>query len=291
MSLNKKILVLGANGLLGCELLNKEYPENWELVGHFGRSKEHNADLSDQAQTLRYLNNVMPDVIINLVALTDVDYCEQYPNESYLGNVKVVENIAYWIKQHSKKVQLIQISTDQVYDGQGPHIEEQVTLKNYYAFSKYAGELAAHNVEATVLRTNFFGKSKTEKRASFTDWLYEALNKKEPIKVFEDVYFSPLSMDTLTSMIIAVIEKDISGVYNLGSRQGLSKAEFAFEFAQALKQDTNNVTRTTIDAVDFVKTYRPKDMRLDVSKLEQALDLVLPTLHQEIQKVSQEYTR
>lgn len=289
MSLNKKILVLGANGLLGCELLNKEHPKSWELVGHFGRSKEHNADLSDQAQTFRYLNNVMPDVIINLVALTDVDYCEQYPNESYLGNVKVVENIAYWIKQHSKKVQLIQISTDQVYDGQGPHIEEQVTLKNYYAFSKYAGELAAHNVEATVLRTNFFGKSKTEKRASFTDWLYEALNKKEPIKVFEDVHFSPLSMDTLTSMIIAVIEKDISGVHNLGSRQGLSKADFAFEFAKTLNLATDNITRTTIDEVDFVKTYRPKDMRLDVTKFEQAFNITLPTLQQEILKVSKEY--
>ena len=66
MSLNKKILVLGANGLLGCDLLNKEHPKNWELVGHFGRSKEHNADLSDQAQTLSYLNSIMPDAIVNL---------------------------------------------------------------------------------------------------------------------------------------------------------------------------------------------------------------------------------
>lgn len=291
MSLNKKVLVLGANGLLGCELLNKEHPKDWELVGHFGRSKERSADLSDQAQTLSYLNKITPDVIINLVALTDVDYCEQYPNESYLGNVKVVENVAYWIKQQSKKVQLIQISTDQVYDGQGPHIEDDVALKNYYAFSKYAGELAAHSVEAIILRTNFFGKSKTEKRASFTDWLYKALSKKDSIKVFEDVHFSPLSMDTLTSMIVAVIDKDISGVYNLGSRQGLSKADFAFEFAKALNQDTDNVTRVKIDEVDFVKTYRPKDMRLDVSKFEQALDSVLPTLHQEIQKVSKEYIR
>ena len=286
---NKKIVVLGANGLLGHELLNNSFTSDWDVIGHFGRSKETNADLSILSQTVSYLDIIKPEVIINLVALTNVDYCESNPNESYLINVKVVENIVSWMKQQQHKVHLVHISTDQVYDGYELHTEDSPVLTNYYGFSKYAGELAATASHAAILRTNFFGKSKAEQRTSFTDWLYQALTTQEDIQVFDDVYFSPLSMSSLSEMIALVISKEVIGTYNLGSKQGLSKADFAFEFANALGLNTDNMTRAKIENIDFVKTYRPNDMRLDVSKFEQTLAVVLPTLQQEILKVSKEY--
>lgn len=286
---NKKIVVLGANGLLGHELLNSSYTSDWDVVGHFGRSKESNADLSILSQTVSYLDRIKPEVIINLVALTNVDYCESNPNESYLINVKVVENIVLWIKKQQCKVYLVHISSDQVYDGNGLHTEDKPALTNYYAFSKYAGELAASTSHAAILRTNFFGKSRNGLRASFTDWLYQALISKQDIQVFDDVYFSPLSMSSLSEMIALVISKELIGTYNLGSKQGLSKADFAFEFANMLGFNTNNMIRAKVSNISFVKTYRPKDMRLDVSKFEQTLGVVLPTLQQEILKVSKEY--
>lgn len=287
---NKKIVVLGANGLLGHELLYNSFPKDWKVIGHFGRSRESNANLSILIETITYLNNINPDVIVNLAALTNVDYCERNPNESYLINVKIVENIVSWINQQQCKVHLIHISSDQVYDGDGLHSEDKPSLTNYYAFSKYAGELAAATNYTTILRTNFFGKSKTKLRVSFTDWLYNALINKEEIQVFDDVYFSPLSMVSLSNMIKLVISKEIVGVYNVGSRQGLSKADFAFAFAEALDLNSNNMTRTKIDDINFLKTYRPKDMRLNVDKFEHALAVVLPTLQQEILKISKEYT-
>lgn len=286
---NKKVVVLGANGLLGTQLLNNRVPSSWDVVGHFGRSKETNADLSVISETIKYLDKIQPRVIINLVALTNVDYCETNPHESYLINVKVVENVVAWIRLQEHNVHLVHISTDQVYDGDGLHSESKPALTNYYGFSKYAGEMAASVTHSTILRTNFFGKSQAELRVSFTDWLYNALTNKEEIQVFDDVYFSPLSMSTLSEMIALVVSKEIVGTYNLGSNQGLSKADFAFEFANALNLNTDKMVRTKIENIDFVKTYRPKDMRLDVSKFEQDLNVVLPTLQQEILKVSKEY--
>ena len=286
---NKKVAVLGANGLLGHELLNSCFTSDWNISGHFGRSKETNADLSILSDTINYLDSMQPEVIVNLVALTNVDYCETNPNESYLINVKVVENVVAWIRRQEYKVHLIHISTDQVYDGEGLHTENQPALTNYYGFSKYAGEMAATTVHAAILRTNFFGKSQAKLRTSFTDWLYAALTKEESIQVFDDVYFSPLSMSTLSEMIALVVSRQLVGTYNLGSNQGMSKADFAFEFAAALNLSTDKMTRAKIENIDFVKTYRPKDMRLDVSKFEQELNIVLPTLQQEILKVSKEY--
>lgn len=286
---SKKLLVLGANGLLGTQLLSSNIFESHLVTGHYGRNVEDDADLSVLNQSINYLDKISPDVIINLVALTNVDYCEKHVNESYLINVKVVENIVSWVHRQDKKVHLVQISTDQVYDGKGPHKEDLSELKNYYAFSKYAGELAASTINASILRTNFFGKSKTAQRSSFTDWLYNALESQQSTHVFDDVYFSPLSMNTLLEMIRLVVETDTRGVYNLGSKNGLSKADFAFEFAKALGMNNKNLTRTEVEKVNFIQTYRPKDMRLEVSKFEQAMGVLLPDLKQEIIKVSKEY--
>ena len=285
----KKLLILGAGGLLGQAFFDKQYLPDWNIEGHFGRRIEKNVDLNNTEQAISYLNKVQPDAVLNLIALTDVDRCESYPNEAFLANVKVVENVSKWIDTQEKKVQFVQISSDQVYDGQGPHKEDTPVLKNYYAFSKYAGELAAISTKAAILRTNFFGKSQIAHRDSFTDWLYKALSQQASIQLFNDVLFSPLSMTKLCEIIAQVIEKDIIGTYNVGSREGLSKADFAYNFATAVGLDTQYTNRVSIDDVKTIKTYRPKDMRLDVTRIEKALGIVMPSLDQEIINVAKEY--
>ncbi|MCD1588407.1 sugar nucleotide-binding protein, partial [Halomonas sp. IOP_14] len=223
--ISKKILVLGAKGLLGSEFLNNDYLPGWEVIRH-SRSEEMQAqaDISSLEETTQMLDALNPDVILNFVGLTDVELCESFPNEAYVCNVKTLENVVLWIKSAKKNIQLIHISTDQVYDGLGPHLEDQVSLKNYYAFSKYTSELVASSAGALIIRTNFFGKSKNEDRVSLTDWLFLNLKEKRFIQVFDDVMFSPLFMPTLCAMLSLAIEKKIIGVYNLGSRDGLSKA-------------------------------------------------------------------
>lgn len=288
----KRLLVLGAGGLLGSEFLSKNYLPGWEVIRH-GRTlgMKGCADLCMKDETRAMLDALNPDVLLNLVGLTNVDRCESFPDEAYVGNVKTLENVAHWIKHAGKPIQLVHISTDQVYDGIGPHMESNVSLKNYYAFSKYAGELVATSVGAAVLRTNFFGKSKCNKRASLTDWLFSALTDGKCIQVFEDVMFSPLSMMTLCEMISLVVKNGLTGVYNLGSRDGLSKADFAYRFADALGLDDRIMSRSSIAEVDFIQTYRPKDMRLDVRYFEREAGVTLPCLIEEIDKAAREYSR
>src|SRR5262249_54377625 len=154
-----------------------------------------------------------PNMIVNLVALTDVDRCEGQPNNAYRLNVRCVENLTEWMSRgHAAK--LIHISTDQVYDGEGPHREAAVTITNTYAMSKYAGELAARGANGTVLRTCFFGPSRLAGRPSFSDWLIDKFRSGQAFTGFDDVRFSPLAMDTLVRMIRRVIEGPVPGLYN-----------------------------------------------------------------------------
>ncbi len=285
-----QILLMGSAGLLGSTLSPFLSSRGCDVKTH-SRSDGAQclADLSDPRAANELLGKIQPDVIINLVGLTDVDLCEVQPNQAYLQNVRSVENITNWIKQEKISCHLVHISTDQVYDGANTHTEELVTLTNCYAFSKYAGEMAAASVPSTILRTNFFGRSHCAKRLSLTDWLFRSLSNKDSIQVFDDVLFSPLAMSTLSEMIELSIRNKPIGVFNLGSHDGMSKADFAFAFADELNLSTREMKRATTDQVAFIKTYRPKDMRMNSVKFENALGVKLPTLRDEIKRVAKEY--
>lgn len=284
------VLVLGSDGLLGSNVVPFLRSRGLEIWTHSrSGNTQFRADLGDPIAANELLGNLGPSVIVNLVGMTDVDLCEVRPNQAYLANVRTVENIAAWIKREKASCHLVHVSTDHVYDGITPHVEEYVTLTNYYAFSKYAGELVASSVPSTVIRTNFVGRGHCSRKASLTDWIFHSLLNGDSIQVFDDVLFSPVSMDTLCEMVELIIRKKPVGVFNLGSHEGMSKADFAFAFAGELDLSTRTMTRTSTDRVTFLKTYRPKDMRMVCSKYESTLDIKLPFLRDEVKRAAKDY--
>lgn len=285
-----KLFVTGATGLLGSTLVPHLRKCGYEVVTHARTAEaDYKFDLSDRVNSYEQLEQIQPRLIINLVGLTSVDLCEEQVQLAYLVNTRTVENLANWILSSGAGCHLVQISTDQVYDGIGLHTEDEITITNNYGFSKYAGELAAGRVPSTILRTNFVGRSKASHRESLTDWVYTSLTCGKHVQVLNDVYFSPLSMETLVELIELVVEKKPIGIYNLGSRNGMSKADLDFAFAECLNLPTNTMTRIETSQATFLKAYRPKDMRMDSSKFENTLGVKLPRLSDQIQQIAKEY--
>ena len=286
----RTVLVTGASGLLGSSLIPFLKTQGHAVVT---QARAGGADLlvelAHRNKASEMLTEVQPEVIINLAGLTSVELCQEQSNEAYLANTRTVENLAHWIRQTGTTCHLIQISTDHIYDGMGPHTENQVTLTNNYAFSKYAGELAAAQVPSTILRTNFIGRSKAHNRESLTDWVYTSLTNGKYIQVLKDVLFSPLSITTLTEMIQLVIEKKPIGIFNLGSHNGMSKADLDLAFAECLGLATKTMSPINSSQATFLKAYRPKDMRMDCSKFENTLGIKLPFLRDVIKQVALEY--
>lgn len=286
---NMRVLVLGATGLLGTRLV-PVLSSRWPTVTHARSGGAARAvDLTDCAATSALLDAVQPSVIVNLAALTSVDACEDNPQHAYLANVKTVENVVEWIDRRGRGCHLLHISTDQVYDGPGPHAEDEVTIVNTYGFSKYAAELAALRVQATVLRTNFFGRSNREGRESLSDWLIRSLREETPIQVFEDVMFSPLGLGTLVKMIVCIADEKPLGVFNLGAADGMSKADFAFAFAETMGIAEHRMIRAKLCGSGVLRAKRPTDMRMDSSRIEHALKVRMPELLQEIESTVLEY--
>jgi dTDP-4-dehydrorhamnose reductase len=284
MEFSKKILLTGATGLLGSKLYPFLKQQGFNVVGQGHNTKaDVNFDLRNQAATEDILNSVEPQLIINLAALADVDKCEQHIHDAYLLNVKTAENIVGWVKKHPK-VEVIHISTDQIYDGSGPHREEDAMPINVYGLSKYCAEKVFGQVKSTILRTNFFGNGNMAQRGSFSDWLLECFRKQTPIKLFTDVYFSPLSFDTLMMLMLKMIEIPIPGVFNLGSRDGMSKRDFAIELAKVFSLSSDCAQDALVSQLNL-KARRPGDMRMDCSLFEKKFNITLPLLKDEIRSL------
>lgn len=284
------VLITGATGLLGSRLVPYLKKCGHKVVTHARTTQaDYRFDLSDIVESYQILEQVQPKVIINLVSLTNVELCEEQVNLAYLANTRTVETLVHWIKASGSNCHLVQISTDHVYDGASLKTETEISITNNYAFSKYAGELAAMQVPSTILRTNFVGRSQVRHRESLTDWVYNSIIGGQNVQVLDDVYFTPLSITTLIEMIEIVLQKKPAGTYNLGSHAGMSKADFNFAFAESLNLPTNTMTRITSSQAIFLKANRPKDMRMDSSKFEKALGLKLPRLTDLIQQLAEEY--
>jgi len=286
-----KIMVIGGSGLLGCSLV-PYLRENGHEVLVAGRERTGNVDLemnfSEEASVEILLTAYDPEFIVNLVALTDVDLCERDPRAAYHVNVSVVEKICSWVDKSSNR-HLIQISTDHVYNSERASPENDVDLLNYYAFSKFAGELTALRSSSTVLRTNFFGKSLCEQRVSFTDWLFRKAKFDQQVHLFEDVMFSPLSLQTLVRYIELVVNRPHKGLFNLGSDHGSTKFEFGRFFGKKLGFPDEFFVPIECSKLDLVAS-RPSDMRMDSGRFAETFELgSMPSLEEEIISVIGDY--
>jgi dTDP-4-dehydrorhamnose reductase len=283
-----KILIFGSSGMLGAQLVPCLSACGHQVVTSTrGEAAGIPFDLANLDSTIELLQRVRPAVVINLVGLTNVDRCETYPKEAWFSNVLCIESIAK--ASRAINANLIHLSTDQVYDSAPECTENQACPGNCYALTKYAGELAALSANATVLRTNFFGLSHHATRRSFTDWLFAALVERREITVFDDVYFSPLSMKTLCSVIEKLTLKHVSGTFNLGSRSAMSKADFAFAFGKALGLPVECLKRSSASASPALVAWRPKNMGMNSFRFETTFGIYLPTLQSEIEHTAKEY--
>ena len=281
-----KILMTGASGLLGSNLLPFLRDKGFDVTSLSKSGKtDINCDLTDRDLCRKNLDKISPDVIINLVALTVVDECEKNPNKAFLYNVKTAENLVEWIKTAGKKVRMIHMSTDHVYNDKNPQTEEKVNLINTYAVTKYRSEKVVSQIDGTVLRTNFFGFHKEDTGRGFFGYIIKSLKSNTHFYISTNAMFNPLSIETFCDCVLAVLRKPVGGVYNVGSRgNGISKGDLIRKICGMLGANDKLMIPDNISYFE-TKSTRPVDMRMNCDLFEKTFDVRLPELNDEINKV------
>jgi dTDP-4-dehydrorhamnose reductase len=199
----KKVLITGANGQLGYAL-QKTAP-NFIGDDNLGLQvvalTRADCDLAQPETLATILNYYQPDAIINTAAYTAVDKAESDQALANTINALAVAAIAQWCEL--KKIPLIQVSTDFVFDGKksSPYQpDDQTNPLGIYAQTKCSGELAAlANCSASyVVRT---GWVYCEHGANFVKTMLRLGAERETLGVVADQVGTPTYAVHLAQMI------------------------------------------------------------------------------------------
>ena len=114
------------------------------------------------------------------------------------------------------------------------------------------------------------------------------MTRREKTQVFSDVLFNPLSLETLSESIADLAPRREAGTFNLGSHEGMSKADFAFRLAETLGLPSEVLVRGVSTDLSLA-ARRPLDMRMDCSLFERTFGRKLPTLDSEIKSMRTQY--
>ncbi len=289
--MKKKILLTGAYGFLGTILSAKLEKNHYKVFKHGKKkSRDENFNLKDFTILKKNLDKIKPNLIINLLSLTDVDKCEKKIFEAFDLNIKVLKNFSKYLKSINYNCRLIHISTDQVYSGTGPHLENMAKPLNNYGWTKFLGELCIQEHQALILRTNFVGRSETPNRHSLTDWFIKNLKKNKKIQLYKNIFFNPLEIHYLSNLIVRIMNKKIRGTFNVGSSTGLSKASFLLKIAKNLNLNIENCATANFKAKKNTAP-RPTDMVMNCKKFEKTFQIKLPNINDQILRICKSYSK
>jgi dTDP-4-dehydrorhamnose reductase len=249
----KRIIVTGANGLLGQSLIDRlsQFPE-YDILATARQSEPASRSISGGYQSLditqpsdvrRVFEDFTPNVVINCAAMTQVDTCESNKDTCWQVNVAGVENLArnsLVLGSH-----LVQVSTDFIFDGKAGPYKENARPKplSFYGKSKLAGENAARAAgldQWSIVRTVLvYGDGRPGTRSDFVRWVISELSAGRRIRVVTDQTRTPTFVPDLADGIERLVRFEKRGTYNISGREHMSILDFARRIAAAFDLDAS----------------------------------------------------
>ncbi len=277
---SRKILIIGANGFLGTNLLrfrgdNEHYKQKFNFVAaslnNTNIEKEvpfYQIDIIKSQDTMDKVLKISPDILILTAAMTNVDQCEINKNLATKVNIDGAKNVIKACEKIDAK--LIFMSTDFVFDGTKTEElyreNDAPNPLNHYGKTKYNTELLLSNSEIDYLicRTAVLYGWNTLK-LNFITWILDNLQQNKPISIVSDQINSPTFVRNLAEILLKLIEKNVTGIYHTAGDCALNRYEMALKCAE-----TFNYNDRLIERIESLKqlALRPKNAGLDITKLK-----------------------
>lgn len=226
-----KILVTGANGQLGQELVQQLQQTNVELYAF----TKKDLDICNLSTVQQVVNEIQPHVIINAAAFTKVDLAETEHDLAFDVNGYGQRNLAVAGEQVGAKI--CYISTDYVFDGNATEPYEEHALVNpigVYGKSKYAGEQLTQTLNSKyfIVRTAWvYG----EYGPNFVKTMLRLAKERDELGVVVDQIGSPTYTVDLAEFLIELVQTEKYGIYHCTNSGSCSW----YEFALAIFEESN----------------------------------------------------
>lgn len=243
-----RVLITGANGLLGQKLVKLCIERG---VTFIATSKGENRnpdcptnnylslDITNPVEVAQTFDFCYPTHVIHTAAITNVDYCEQHPEECEETNIKATNYLFEASKRYQAHFQFL--STDFVFDGEKGNYSEEDTVGplSIYASSKVAGEkllLESDYTNWSIVRTIIvYGEGNNLSRTNLILWAKEALKKGDEIKVVDDQFRAPTWSEDLAWGCMEIIQREKQGIYHISGPETFSILEIVCKVADFYK--------------------------------------------------------
>lgn len=280
----KSVLIIGANGFLGIELMNT-FQKKYKIIGsdiNFENVPSEfqgpKIDITNESDTIQKIKEINPDIIIISAAMTDVDLCEKEKEKAYSINALGPKHVASAASEVNAK--MVYLSTDFVFDGEKGNYSEEDTPNpiSHYGFTKLKGEEFVKSIckDYLICRTSvLYGWLNGKVHDNFFTWAYNKLKQNVPLKIVTNQINNPTYVKDLANVIFLLVEKNATGIFHTVGRDPVSRFDFVVKIKNKFFPDS------IVEPLDDLKQIarRPKNASLSCRKLESLLGQVIHSIN------------
>jgi dTDP-4-dehydrorhamnose reductase len=279
-----RLLITGSNGLLGQKIAKRCINNQVEFlciskgenrIPFLSNNNYRSADISNEKEIKRIIEEFKPTHVINSAAITNVDFCELNPELTQQVNVAAVRTMFDLCAE--RNIHFQQLSTDFVFDGlKGNYKEEdEVNPLSVYAQSKVDSEMVLLNSVYTnwsIVRTIIvYGTGHSLSRSNLVFWAREALKKGGELNIVNDQFRAPTWADDLAYACIEVLKRNQRGIFHISGPETYSIYDLVLKMAEFYKLDKKLIKAVSSETLNQ-PAKRPPITGFDLSKANALLD-------------------
>jgi len=269
------IFIIGSNGQLGCELVKGCRIRNLPFIA----VDYPDIDITDTRSITASIGSETVSVVVNAAAYTAVDQAETDPKAAAAVNSDGAGNLARSCRE--RKIPLVHISTDYVFNGRGPHPykeDDPVSPLGVYGETKASGEekVRLNLSEHLIIRTAWlYGVNGN----NFVKKMLEIGRREDKVRVVDDQIGSPTYAADLANAILDICERaGRSGKVNWGTYHYCGKDAMSwYDFAGLIFQSASRYETLAVKVVEPIpssvfpsQANRPAFSVLDCTKIYQS---------------------
>jgi dTDP-4-dehydrorhamnose reductase len=272
---NNRIYIAGSGGMLG-EAFYHVFKDEFVIKCSDIDLNEDWLSYCDFRDYKSYREDVIkfnPNYLFHLGAFTDLEYCEENKDQTYITNTLSVHNAVNIANELS--IPILYISTAGIFDGKKP-IYDDWDIPNplgTYARSKYMAELyVKENIHKHLIcRAGWMMGGGAKKDKKFINKLFKKIkNGDKELFIVDDKDGTPTYTHDFAKNVKLLIENECWGLYNMVCGGQTSRYDVARELIDILNL-SNHITLTKVSSSYFEAEYfapRPPSERLINYKLD-----------------------
>ena len=272
--MNPNIIIIGSDSFLGRTIKKKFTKLGYNVIGTTKRKERVNSSIFflDINKDINIPLKKSIKIAIICTAITNIDFCENNAEISYLVNVTNTKKLMNELINND--IFIIYFSTNLVFNGLIPCYNETDKLSPVTQYGLQKAEIETfllNNYENTlILRpTKVIGAT----FELFDQWK-KTLQKGEKIYPFYDYKMSPIPVNYVVSVLRLLIEEKVTGLFNLSANCDITYSDAAYMLLKSAKEKIQLIV--PVEGKNFFKYKIPQNTTLNCEKLVSKFGIQAP---------------